>query len=111
MGGVATLRFHTMPTGCIVCVSHKRNQDGYFRYSIGSSRKGEKVLFMFHRFVWENVHGKIPDGYEIDHLCLNRGCCNVEHLQCIPKREHIIKTNRERKVITLESKEKYHGYY
>ena len=56
MGGVATLRFHTMPTGCIVCVSHKRNKDGYFRYSIGSSRKGEKVAFMFHRFVWENVH-------------------------------------------------------
>ncbi|AEM44589.1 gp 5.3, partial [Enterobacteria phage T7M] len=22
MGGVATLRFHKMPTGCIVCVSH-----------------------------------------------------------------------------------------
>lgn len=111
MGGVATLRFHTMPTGCIVCVSHKRDKDGYFRYSIGSSRKGEKVAFMFHRFVWENVHGKIPEGYEIDHLCLNRGCCNVEHLQCIPKREHVIKTNRERKVITLEAKEKYHGYY
>lgn len=105
MGGVATLRFHKMPTGCVVCVSHKRNHDGYFRYSIGSSRKGEKKCFMFHRWVWERHRGPIPEGYEIDHLCLNRGCCNVEHLQCIPKREHIIKTNKERRLI----KEKHYG--
>lgn len=93
MGGVATLRFHKMPTGCVVCVSHKRNHDGYFRYSIGSSRKGEKKCFMFHRWVWERHRGPIPEGYEI------------EHLQCIPKREHIIKTNKERKLV----KEKHYG--
>ncbi|WHS68434.1 hypothetical protein NGBLDFOK_00025 [Dickeya phage W2B] len=99
MGKVATLRFHTLPTGCIVCVSHKRNHDGYFRYTMGSYRKGEKFGFMFHRWVWENQVGPIPEGYEINHKCLNRGCCNVEHLECIDGKEHTIITNRTRKLI------------
>lgn len=62
MGGVATLRFHKMPTGCIVCVSHKRNHDGYFRYSVGSSRKGEKKCFMFHRWVGNDTVGLYQKG-------------------------------------------------
>lgn len=100
MGGVVTLRFHKMPTGCIVCVSHKKNQDGYFRYTVGSSRKPkERKAFMFHRWVWEQHRGEIPEGYEIDHLCRNRGCCNIEHLQRISGKEHAVKTNRERKLL------------
>lgn len=78
MGGVATLRFHKMPTGCIVCVSHPRNHDRYFRYTVGSARKQGRKAFMFHRWVWEQ------------------------------KREHVIKTNRERKLV---KKEKANGYY
>lgn len=91
-----------MPTGCIVCVSHKRNHDGYFRYSMGSYRKGDKVAFMFHRFIWEAHRGSIPEGHGIDHMCLNRGCCNIEHLQCISGTEHTIKTNKERKLLKKE---------
>lgn len=99
MGKVETLRFHKMPTGCVVCVSHKRNLDGYFRYTIGSSRKAGRKMFMFHRWVWEQQVGPIPEGYEINHKCFNRGCCNVEHLECIDGTEHTVLTNRTRKLV------------
>ena len=51
---------------------------------------------MRHRIEWEKVHGPIPDKYEIDHLCKNRACCNVDHLQCLPRSEHRAKDNAER---------------
>lgn len=34
-----------------------------------------------HRYAWERVHGEIPEGMIIDHMCFNPACCNVEHLR------------------------------
>lgn len=34
-----------------------------------------------HRFAWELLVGKIPEGLVIDHLCKNRGCVNPDHLE------------------------------
>lgn len=91
------LRFITTDSGCIIPSSHKLNSDGYFRSRdhrhIGS---GSKPLIMYHRLVWELSFGTIPDGFEIDHKCRNRACCNLEHLQVLSGKEHTIKTNKER---------------
>lgn len=53
-------------------------------------------MFMFHRFVWENKHGAIPDGFTVNHLCKNRGCQNVKHMELLTKSEHAAETNRNR---------------
>lgn len=34
-----------------------------------------------HRWVWENLVGPIPDGLELDHLCLVTLCVNPDHLE------------------------------
>jgi hypothetical protein len=34
-----------------------------------------------HRFSYEQRHGAINFGYELDHLCCNRGCVNPDHLE------------------------------
>lgn len=34
-----------------------------------------------HRYAWENKHGAIPEGAQIDHRCWNPSCVNVEHLR------------------------------
>lgn len=83
------LTFEVTEGGCIVTTSHKLNKDGYFRKMVSSSK-----WMMYHRYVWEREKGPIPNGYEIDHLCNNRACCNIEHLQCITALEHRIKTNK-----------------
>lgn len=51
---------------------------------------------MRHRLVWEVVNGAIPKGYEIDHLCKNRRCCRVEHLDLKLVKDHRAKDNSER---------------
>lgn len=38
---------------------------------------------MAHRAVWEQVHGKIPEGYGLAHTCKNLACINPNHLRLV----------------------------
>lgn len=60
------LILETTETGCIIPTSHRLNHDGYFR------KRTNGVLEMYHRTVWVEANGPIPDGYEVDHKCRNR---------------------------------------
>lgn len=82
---------------CYSVISHAPNADGYVRKAFMVN--GKKILKMYHRYAWERDRGVIPEGFEIDHICRNRKCCNVNHLQLITRSEHAAKTNRERKGI------------
>lgn len=87
------IRFIEFDNGCMVCVSHKMNKDGYFRKMWKNSEGWLRL--MMHRVVWEYKNGSIPEGYEIDHKCRNPGCCNPEHLQVLSVSDHKAKTNKE----------------
>ena len=39
------------------------------------------------------TYGEIPEGYEIDHICRNRACCNIKHLQMLEGSQHATKGN------------------
>src|SRR5699024_8092915 len=88
-------------TGCIVPTTHKLNSDGYFR------KRTTDVLEMYHRTVWKKHNGDIPEGFEIDHMCRNRACCNIEHLQMLEGTAHTVKTNRERYADRKETAREY----
>lgn len=62
--------------GCLVWNGYGNN-DGYGRISV----KGRQILV--HRHVWEKASGAIPEGMQIDHICHNRGCVNIEHLRLV----------------------------
>ncbi len=42
-----------------------------------------------HRLVWETLVGPIPDGFQVDHLCRNTGCCNPDHLEPVTPKENV----------------------
>lgn len=103
------LVFETTESGCFVPTSHKLNSDGYFRYHIPNPEGGRGIPKMFHRIVWEDLHGReIPEGSEIDHMCNNRACQNINHLQVLTREEHLLKTNINRYV---ERKQQAHAYW
>ncbi len=41
--------------------------------------RGKK--FLAHRWIWIQYYGNIPPEYEINHLCNNRKCVNIIHLE------------------------------
>lgn len=51
------------------------SHDGYGQFSLAG-----KILYA-HRVAWDLLIGPIPDGYQLDHLCRNRGCVNPDHLE------------------------------
>lgn len=42
-----------------------------------------------HRIAWRILRGSIPTGLEPDHLCRNRLCVNVDHLELVTRRENV----------------------
>lgn len=42
-----------------------------------------------HRTRWVEAHGPIPEGMELDHLCRQRDCVNIGHLELVTRRENM----------------------
>ena len=67
------------------CLVHpnKPNSDGYIRISVSN----QKVFA--HRYALTIRGICIPDGYEVDHLCRNRACCNISHLEVVTHKQNM----------------------
>jgi hypothetical protein len=73
---------------------------GYGKFGITTAPKIKKIMYA-HRFSYELLNGKIPEGKVIDHLCRNRSCVNPEHLEVVD-----MYTNNIRGDIHLKKKSK-----
>lgn len=56
----------------------------------GQVWNGERVE-LAHRWVYRNLVGAIPQGYNLDHLCRVRLCVNPDHLEPVTSK---VNTNR-----------------
>lgn len=75
------------PTDCLVWHG-AQNSKGYGCFFIdGTSR-------LAHRLAWEDAHGSIPDDLTIDHLCRNRACVNVAHMELVTRTENNLRKHR-----------------
>jgi hypothetical protein len=88
------LSFTKLESGCVIPNSHAPNRDGYHRVSIGNPHN--RKTYMLHRAVYEARHGELPKGYEVDHLCKCRQCCNPDHLEAKDRTTHLVETNISR---------------
>jgi len=63
--------------GCEL-VTSRLDRDGYAFF--GKSRA--------HIVAWVAVHGPVPGGMELDHLCRRRHCCALVHLELVTRSEN-----------------------
>jgi DNA-binding transcriptional regulator YiaG len=42
-----------------------------------------------YRVMWEAEHGPVPEGLELDHLCRQRDCVNLNHLEPVTHQENM----------------------
>ena len=69
------------PAGCTEWIGSK-SQAGYGWFSWNSK------AVLAHRWIYEAAHGPIPTDRVIDHLCRNRACVNISHLECVSMAEN-----------------------
>jgi hypothetical protein len=60
------------------------DRDGYGAFYL--RRKNRRA----HRVAWYEVHGEIPEGMVVNHICKTRNCVNVQHLQIVTPRENTL---------------------
>ncbi len=70
-------RKFTVGDGCWEWTAAKTTA-GYAELMVGSR------MWYGHRLLHEMFIGPIPAGYEVDHLCRNRGCVRPDHLEAVP---------------------------
>lgn len=46
-----------------------------------------------HRFAYETYVGTVPEGLELDHLCRNKICVNPTHLEPVPHRLNVMRSD------------------
>lgn len=63
----------------------KMTWDGYMQVTV-DGRRGRA-----HKVAWELANGPVPKGLTLDHLCRNRICCEVAHLEPITNRENVLR--------------------
>lgn len=67
------------PSGCWLWIGHIEN---------GYGRIGKRLAY---RVTYERVHGPVPKGLELDHICRVRSCVNPDHLEPVTKVENILR--------------------
>ena len=78
------------PSGCWVWAGH-RTPDGYGTISLYDPAKKRCITKKVHRVAYAELVGPIPEGREVDHLCMLPCCINPNHLQLLPRSENAAK--------------------
>jgi hypothetical protein len=55
--------------------------------------EGQRRYTMAHRWAWIQANGPIPIDYTIDHLCQITSCVNPTHLEAVPHRVNVYRSN------------------
>lgn len=88
---LARLMSHLSAPNASGCMLWTRALDGSGYAKTSFRADGKSRSMGAHRLLWLVSVGPIPDDLVIDHLCRNRSCCNVEHLQLVTTRENVLR--------------------
>jgi len=80
------------PTGCHLS-TYSVGGHGYAQVGWRIEGETRTATVLCHRAAWELVHGPIPEGMTVDHLCKTRRCVNVEHLRILTNHENARRTS------------------
>jgi len=73
--------------GCLVSTKNKPSKStGYVQ--VGFTHDGKYHAHYAHRVMYVDAKGPIPDGLHVDHLCRNKACANVDHLELVTTGEN-----------------------
>ena len=78
----------SIPEGECILATKMLNTQGYGRMWVRNAL-GQKRMFYRHRYAWALIHGPIPYGMTLDHLCNQPACFNADHLEPVTLSENV----------------------
>ena len=85
---------------CLVWQKHLNNGYGTFHYG---ARGMDRKMWFAHRWHWEHIRGPVPFGFDLDHLCRNRACVELTHLEVVTRKENVRRGTGMRNGATYQS--------
>ena len=76
-------RFVVSDDGCWLWVAGKDN-NGYGQFWVKPRTRRA------HQLAYEAVHGPVPNGLELDHICRKPACINPDHLRAVTHYENVM---------------------
>ena len=80
--------------GCWIWLG-RLDRHGYGRYRLKKNKSTGA-----HRAVYQRLHGAIPPGLDLDHLCRVTACVNPDHLEPVTRAENLRRGLRIQSAIT-----------
>lgn len=74
-------------TGCWIWIRGK-DSEGYGKLTARRA-SGKVGGVLAHKYIYENIHGPVSEGLELDHLCRNPSCVNPAHLEPVTHAENV----------------------
>lgn len=62
---------------------------GYGYINTGSVIDGTARMVFVHKVVWEHENGPVSEGLELDHICKQKDCHEVTHLEPVTHQENV----------------------
>lgn len=90
-------RFQIVPAGSRFRAKVREVNDGCHEWGGHLNHNGYGTFWVdgrtvpAHRWAYEQVHGPVPEGLQIDHLCRNPRCVNPAHLEAVTGRENLLR--------------------
>ncbi|MDN4616432.1 HNH endonuclease signature motif containing protein [Leifsonia sp. F6_8S_P_1B] len=85
------------PNGCWISrysvSTHGYAQIGWSLPKEERRTAARNAMVLAHRAAWTAIHGQVPLGMTIDHICKERRCVNPDHLRLLPNFENARRTN------------------
>ena len=72
-----------------LCLRGRGTLRRYAKSYVSSSVSAHGKWIGEHRWHWISAHGEIPEGLELDHLCNNGWCINLDHLELVTHAENM----------------------
>ena len=65
-----------------------KDKQGYIKIGISSGSRANIKQWLAHRWIWTQVNGDIPNGYDVDHIDFNPSNNNIDNLQLVTRQQH-----------------------
>ena len=65
-----------------------KDKKGYIKIATCSGSRASTKQWLAHRWIWTQVNGEIPKGYDVDHIDFNPSNNKIENLQILTRKQH-----------------------